>query len=70
MLKFLHAKGILYREMKLENIMLDREGHIKVVDFGLSKKDMWHGSTTNTFCGNAEFMAPEVVLLFCAHHAF
>lgn len=50
--------------------MLDREGHIKVVDFGLSKKDMWHGSTTNTFCGNAEFMAPEVVLLFCAHHAF
>ena len=46
--------------MTLENILLTPDGHIKVVDFGLVKFDMWHGWTTKTFCGTVEFMAPEV----------
>jgi serine/threonine protein kinase len=62
-LKYLHGNGILYRSVNLNNIMLGSDGHIKVVDFGLCKENMWFGSTTGTFCGTAEFMAPEVLYL-------
>ncbi|MCJ1400606.1 Serine/threonine kinase [Xylographa trunciseda] len=61
-LKFLHENGILYRNTKLNSIMLAKDGHIKLVDFGLCKEDVWHGSTTKTFCGSSEFMAPEILL--------
>jgi serine/threonine protein kinase len=61
-LKFLHARGILHRDLRLENIMLALDGHIKVIDFGLCAEDIWYGSTTHTFCGNSEFIAPEVFL--------
>lgn len=60
MLKYLHENGIIYRDLKLENILLAVDGHIKVMDFGSSKEDIWYGSTTNTFIGAPEYMAPEV----------
>lgn len=44
--------------------MLTLDGHIKVADYGLCKEEMWYGSTTSTFCGTPEFMAPEVSLYF------
>ena len=46
--------------MKLENILLGEDGHIKVADFGLCKESMSHDTKTRTFCGTAAFMAPEV----------
>jgi serine/threonine protein kinase len=59
-IKWLHEQGILHRNLKLEAIMLDPEGHIKLTNVTICKTDMWYGTTTMTFCGTAEFMAPEV----------
>ncbi|KLO17260.1 hypothetical protein SCHPADRAFT_846694 [Schizopora paradoxa] len=61
-LEYFHANGIIYRDLKLDNILLTLDGHIKVADYGLCKEEMWFGSTTSTFCGTPEFMAPEILL--------
>ena len=59
-LKYFHENGVIYRDLKLDNILLTLDGHIKIADYGLCKDDMWYGSRTGTLCGTPEFMAPEV----------
>lgn len=52
---FLHGAGVIYRDLKPENLLLDEQSHISLTDFGLSK---WLsiGSRTNTICGTSQYM--------------
>ncbi|KAL4479499.1 hypothetical protein ABPG72_011821 [Tetrahymena utriculariae] len=58
----LHQNNIMYRDLKLENILLGQDGYIKLTDFGLSKEGIKDKDLTNTLCGTAEYMAPEQIM--------
>jgi serine/threonine protein kinase len=58
-LEYLHRNGIVYRDLKPDNVLIGADGHLKLTDFGFAKEIQ--NEMTGSFCGTADFMAPEIV---------
>jgi serine/threonine protein kinase len=65
----LHHKGVVYRDIKPENILLEEDGYLVLTDFGLAQL-LDFGESTDTYCGTPDYMAPEIIKHTNAGHGF
>jgi len=61
-LEYLHKNAIIHRDLKLENILLDKDGHIRIIDFGLCKENIQWNCETRSLIGTPEYRAPEIIV--------
>ncbi len=57
-IKYLHAKNICHRDLKLTNILVDRDHKVKIIDFGFADNT---GRALHAYCGTPSYMAPEII---------
>lgn len=60
-IEYLHSFDILYRDIKAENVLIDIQGHVKLVDFGLAKKNINENKLARSFCGSPAYISPELL---------
>ena len=60
-ISYLHQNNIIYRDLKPENVLIDKDGYIKITDFGLSKQNILDNFGATSFCGTPEYLAPEII---------
>ena len=60
-LEHLHDKGIIFRDLKPDNVVIDEEGNAMLTDFGLSKEGVFDKKQAKSFCGSVAYLAPEIL---------
>lgn len=60
-IEHLHFQKVLYRDLKPENVLMGKDGYVKITDFGLSKEGVSDNSSAKSFCGTPEYLAPETL---------